>query len=87
MRILVDEEFLAWDEAWDICRATFAYTNHTVLPEALETWPVDLLGRVLPRHLELIREIDRRFQAGVAERFPGDEGKLRRMGHSGGFLP
>lgn len=79
MRILVDEEFLPWDEAWDICRATFAYTNHTVLPEALETWPVDLLGRVLPRHLELIREIDRRFQAGVAERFPGDEGKLRRM--------
>jgi len=79
MRILVDEELLGWEEAWDICRRTFAYTNHTVLPEALETWPADLLGRVLPRHLELIREIDRRFLAEVALRHPGDAGMLDRM--------
>jgi starch phosphorylase len=79
MRVLVDEEFLPWDEAWDICRGTFAYTNHTVLPEALETWPADLLGRVLPRHLEIIREIDRRFLLEVAARHPGDEAKARRM--------
>lgn len=79
MRILVDEEFLPWEDAWDICRETFAYTNHTVLPEALETWPMDLLGRVLPRHLEIIAEIDRRFQAEVAARHPGDDGKLARM--------
>ena len=79
MRILLDEELLGWDESWDICRRTFAYTNHTVLPEALETWPADLLGRVLPRHLELIAEIDRRFLAEVALRHPGDTGKLDRM--------
>ncbi|MEL7638933.1 MAG: glycogen/starch/alpha-glucan phosphorylase [Solidesulfovibrio sp.] len=79
MRVLVDEEFLGWDEAWDICRRTFAYTNHTVLPEALETWPMDLLGRVLPRHLQIITEIDRRFLAEVAARHPGDGGKLARM--------
>ncbi|WP_428563193.1 MAG: glycogen/starch/alpha-glucan phosphorylase [Solidesulfovibrio sp. DCME] len=79
MRVLVDEEFLGWDAAWDICRRTFAYTNHTVLPEALETWPMDLLGRVLPRHLQIIAEIDRRFLAEVAARHPGDGGKLARM--------
>jgi starch phosphorylase len=79
MRILVDEEYLGWDEAWDVCRNTFAYTNHTVLPEALETWPADLLGRVLPRHLEIIAEIDRRFLAEVAARYPGDAGRLSRM--------
>jgi starch phosphorylase len=79
MRILVDEEFLAWDAAWDICRRTFAYTNHTVLPEALETWPADLLGRVLPRHLEIIAEIDRRFLAEVAARHPGETARLARM--------
>lgn len=79
MRLLVDEERLDWDEAWDICRRTFAYTNHTVLPEALETWSVELLGRVLPRHLEIIAEIDRRFLAEVAARFPDDPGRLARM--------
>ncbi len=79
MRILVDEEHLPWEAAWDICRATFAYTNHTVLPEALETWPMDLMGRVLPRHLEIIQEIDRRFLAEVAARHPGDSGRLSRM--------
>jgi glycogen phosphorylase len=80
MRILVDEEFLGWDEAWDICRHTFAYTNHTVLPEALETWPADLMGRVLPRHLEIITEIDRRFLTEVAAQYPGDAGRLSRLG-------
>lgn len=79
MRLLVDEERLDWDEAWDICRRIFAYTNHTVLPEALETWSVELLGRVLPRHLEIIAEIDRRFLAEVAARFPDDPGRLARM--------
>jgi starch phosphorylase len=79
MRIFVDEEFLPWDEAWELCRRTFAYTNHTVLPEALETWPADLLGRVLPRHLEIITEIDRRFLAEVAARHPGDQGRLNRL--------
>ena len=79
MRILVDEEFLDWEAAWDICRGTFAYTNHTVLPEALETWSVELLGRVLPRHLEIIAEIDRRFQEEAAARFPGEAGRLARL--------
>jgi starch phosphorylase len=79
MRILVDEESLPWEEAWDICVRVFAYTNHTVLPEALETWPVDLMGRVLPRHLEIIYEINRRFLDDVAERYPGDLGRLARM--------
>jgi starch phosphorylase len=80
MRILVDEEFLDWDAAWDVCKNTFAYTNHTVLPEALETWSADIMGRVLPRHLEIITEIDRRFLAEVAARYPGDAGRLARLG-------
>ncbi|GAB6037473.1 glycogen/starch/alpha-glucan phosphorylase [Fundidesulfovibrio butyratiphilus] len=79
MRILVDEEFLDWDQAFAVCRRTFAYTNHTVLPEALETWSVDLLGRVLPRHLEIINEINRRFLEEVAARYPGDFARLDRM--------
>lgn len=79
MRILLDEEKLGWDEAWKACVNTFAYTNHTVLPEALETWPVDLIGRVLPRHMEIIYEINRRFLDEVSERHPGDDGLLARM--------
>ncbi len=79
MRILVDEEYVEWDKAWDICRRTFAYTNHTLLPEALETWPVDLIGRVLPRHLQIIYEINRRFLEEVARRFPGDTNRIARM--------
>jgi glycogen phosphorylase len=79
MRLLVDEEALPWDQAWDICTKTFAYTNHTVLPEALETWPVDLIGRLLPRHLEIIYEINHRFLQDVAAHCPGDESRLARM--------
>jgi glycogen phosphorylase len=72
MRILIDEESLGWDEAWTICEQTFAYTNHTVLPEALESWPVDLLGRLLPRHMELIYEINHRFLESVRSHHPDD---------------
>ncbi|MGV1099288.1 glycogen/starch/alpha-glucan phosphorylase [Thiovibrio sp. JS02] len=79
MRLLLDEECLAWDMAWRICVDTFAYTNHTLMPEALETWPVDLLGRVLPRHLEIIYEINRRFLDEVAARHPGNPDLLREM--------
>lgn len=79
MRLLVDVEGVAWDEAWDICVHTFAYTNHTLMPEALETWPVEMLGRVLPRHLEIIYLINHFFLAQVAARFPGDMEKIRTM--------
>jgi starch phosphorylase len=79
MRILVDDEALAWDRAWAICQKTFSYTNHTVLPEALETWSVDLVGRVLPRHMQIIFEINRRFLEEVDERFPGRVDMLRTL--------
>src|SRR6185503_16620221 len=79
MRTLVDLEGLGWDEAWRITRATFGYTNHTVLPEALERWPVGLLGRMLPRHLEIIYEINRRLLDEVAARFGPDDARARRM--------
>jgi glycogen phosphorylase len=79
MRLLVDEQRLAWDQAWDVTRKTFGYTNHTLLPEALEKWPLDLFGSLLPRHLEIIYEINRRFLQEVAARFPGDGGKIARM--------
>ncbi len=79
MRLLVDEESLAWEDAWAICEKTFAYTNHTVLPEALETWPVDLIGRILPRHLEIIYEINHRFLIMVAQQYPGDLGLQNRL--------
>ncbi|MCF6290545.1 MAG: glycogen/starch/alpha-glucan phosphorylase [Desulfobacterales bacterium] len=79
MRLLVDGEGLAWEKAWDICVRTFAYTVHTLMPEALETWPVELLARVLPRHMEIILEINRRFLDQVAVRFPGENHRLRNM--------
>jgi starch phosphorylase len=79
MRILVDDEGLAWDAAWDISVRTFAYTNHTVMPEALETWPVSLMSRLLPRHMEIIYEINRRFLDEVARRHPGDVGLIGRL--------
>ena len=79
MRLLVDQYELDWDRAWDITRRCFAYTNHTLLPEALEAWPVPLLGRVLPRHLQLINEINHRFLRDVMHRYPGDTDLLRRM--------
>jgi starch phosphorylase len=77
MRVLVDEEALAWDDAWWICERVFAYTNHTVLPEALETWSKELLGKLLPRHLQIIEEIDRRFRASLVD--AADEAAVQRM--------
>jgi len=79
MRLLVDEHGMDWDAAWKVTTKTFAYTNHTLLPEALETWPLDLFQRVLPRHLEIIYEINSRFLEEVRERFPGDHAHLARM--------
>ncbi|XP_076131472.1 glycogen phosphorylase, muscle form [Alosa pseudoharengus] len=79
IRVLVDEEKLPWEKAWDICVKTCAYTNHTVLPEALERWPIDLFQNLLPRHLEIVYEINRRHMERVAAKFPGDVERLRRM--------
>ncbi len=79
MRLLVDENDFEWDKAWEITRATFAYTNHTLLPEALEKWSVPLLEQVVPRHLQFIYEINSRFLKQVAQRFPNDPAKMQRM--------
>ena len=79
MRILLDEAGLGWDEAWDLTRRTLAYTNHTLMPEALETWPVSLFEIMVPRLLEIIYEINRRFLDDVRARFPGDPGRLARV--------
>ncbi|MFL9963395.1 glycogen/starch/alpha-glucan phosphorylase [Paraburkholderia sediminicola] len=79
MRLLVDERLLPWDEAWDITRRSFAYTNHTLLPEALETWGLPLFRNLLPRLLEIIFEINRRFLDEVRQRHPGDEARIARM--------
>src|ERR1700722_5315793 len=79
MRILLDEAKLGWDVAWDLTRRTLAYTNHTLLPEALEKWPVEWFERLIPRHLEIIFEINRRVLGDVRNRFPGDEGRVARI--------
>ncbi|HTP41927.1 MAG TPA: glycogen/starch/alpha-glucan family phosphorylase, partial [Nitrospiria bacterium] len=79
MRLLVDERRLEWETAWAITVATFGYTNHTLLPEALETWPLPMFRELLPRHLEIIYEINRRFLDEVRTRFPGDEARASRM--------
>jgi starch phosphorylase len=79
MRLLVDVHGMEWEEAWPITHETFHYTNHTLLPEALEKWPVDLFGSLLPRHLEIIYEINRRFLAQVRQDHPGDEDLVRRV--------
>lgn len=79
MRILVDEKDIPWDDALDICRQCFAYTCHTLLPEALEVWPVELLGRLLPRHLEIIYRINEEFLAELRETYPDDELRIRSM--------
>ena len=79
MRLLVDEHRLGWDEAWTITCKTFAYTNHTLLPEALERWTVALFGKLLPRHLEIVYEINRRFLEQLRQRFPGDDARIARL--------
>jgi starch phosphorylase len=79
MRILLDEAHLEWDQAWDLTQRTLAYTNHTLLPEALEKWPLAWFETLLPRHLEIIFEINRRLLEDVRRRFPGDEGRVNRM--------
>jgi starch phosphorylase len=79
MRLLVDDHHMEWPDAWKITTRVFAYTNHTLLPEALEKWPLALFARVLPRHLEIIYEINRRFLDGVQSRFPGDPARLSRL--------
>ncbi len=79
MRILLDEEGLGWDEAWEITKKTCAYTNHTIMAEALEKWPIDLFSRLLPRIYQIIQEIDRRFVEFVRKTYPGDENKVKKM--------
>ena len=79
MRLLIDEHALPWEQAWQITQQTMGYTNHTLLPEALERWPLPLFGSLLPRHLEIIYEINQRFLDQVRLRFPGDEARVARM--------
>jgi glycogen phosphorylase len=79
MRLLVDEHQMDWDKAWDVTQKTLAYTNHTLLPEALEKWALPLFASILPRHLEIIYEINRRFLEQVRAKFPGDDARVARM--------
>lgn len=79
MRLLIDIEGLSFDKAWDICVRTFGYTNHTLLPEALERWPISLLNNLLPRHLEIIYAINQNLMDTLAKKYPGDFDRMRRM--------
>src|SRR5690606_37680116 len=79
MRLLVDEHGMDWSRAWEVTRATFAYTNHTLLPEALERWSLPVFGKVLPRHLEIIYEINARFLDEARMRFFGDDARIARL--------
>ena len=79
MRILVDRAEMSWDKAWDICTQVFAYTNHTLLPEALESWPVRMIEKILPRHLEIIYEINHQFMSMVERQWPGDNEVKRKL--------
>ena len=79
MRILLDDAGLGWDQAWSIVQRTFGYTNHTLLPEALEKWPVSWFKEILPRHLEIIYEINRRFLDRVRQQYSGDDARAARM--------
>ena len=79
MRLLVDEHAMDWDQAWEITQKTCGYTNHTLLAEALEKWPLPLFAELLPRHLEIIYEINRRFLDDVRLRYPGDDQLLQRL--------
>jgi starch phosphorylase len=79
MRTLIDEHEVNWEDAWEITQASCGYTNHTLMPEALERWPIDMFGQVLPRHLQILHEINHRFLRQVADRWPGDQQRLQRM--------
>ncbi|MCI0615383.1 glycogen/starch/alpha-glucan phosphorylase, partial [bacterium] len=79
MRILIDLNGLSWDDAWRVTTATFGYTNHTILPEALEKWPVSMIETLLPRHMQIIYEINQRFLSDITKKYPGDSDRLRRM--------
>ena len=80
MRILLDEEGMEWDEAWEITTKTCAYTNHTIMAEALEKWPIELFSRLLPRIYQIVEEINRRFVMEIQEKYPGNQEKIRKMG-------
>jgi starch phosphorylase len=79
MRLLVDVEGLEWEKAWKLTQGVFGYTNHTLMPEALEKWSVELFGRVLPRHLEIVYDINFRFLQQVTAKYPGDVGRMQKM--------
>lgn len=79
MRILVDEEGMTWEEAWEITGKTCAYTNHTIMSEALEKWPIEIFSRLLPRIYQIVEEINRRFILDIQKKFPGDQGKVQKM--------
>ena len=79
MRILMDENGLEWDEAWDVTTKTVAYTNHTIMAEALEKWPIELFSRLLPRIYQIVEEINRRFVEEIKAKYPGDQEKVRKM--------